>query len=219
MDTRTEPFLRKFMSAQKYLGAETVQNIISLKYRDDCVSGSDYARLIDDYLTRTLGLNIKRVDGDFWGQAWLIEGRHRSKAIIVQHETGLEILYVVGSIASLIALIPMISSGWTRLRDRFQRHPLDSTRSEDVEIRRFDQNNTLLEDHAPSVEVYTLNVFLHDNIFLTRKVHDLEEQVARLKKTVGTTKNRRLAGAAQKKKSTADKRVHPTRSPRRAPRG
>ena len=56
MDQRTDPFIRKFRSAQPHLGAEQMQDIVSLKYRDDCVNDSDYSDFIDHYLRQTLGL-------------------------------------------------------------------------------------------------------------------------------------------------------------------
>jgi hypothetical protein len=92
--------------------------MISLKYRDDPTSPSDYSHLIDDYLTRNLGLDVSRIVGDFGGQAWLVTDKTQNRVIVVEHETGLEILGAIGSVASLVALVPLISSGWARLRQR-----------------------------------------------------------------------------------------------------
>ncbi|MFA5191358.1 MAG: hypothetical protein WC740_11565 [Verrucomicrobiia bacterium] len=155
-----------------------------MKYRDDCVNGSEYTHFVDDFLGRNLGLAVKRLDGDFGGQAWLVKDNRQNRAILVEHETGLEILGAIGSVASLIALLPLISSAWTSLRDRFSRHRFDHSGHADVEIRRFDQNNTLIEEHAPTVEAYVLNMTLQDHSALKQKVSKLETEVERLKKAL-----------------------------------
>ena len=111
MDQRTEPFIRKFQSAQRYLQARGIQDIVSLKFRDNCVDCQQYSHFIDHYLRQTLAFDVVRAQGDFWGQAWIVTDRHQNKVVLVEHESGLEILAVAGSVASLIALVPVISSG------------------------------------------------------------------------------------------------------------
>lgn len=199
MDQRTDPFIRKFKSAQGYLQAKNMQDIVSLKYRDDCVSSSEYSHLTDQYLKATLGLAVTRAEGDFWGQAWLVRDEHRNRVILVEHETGLEILYVAGSIASLVALIPLISSGWNRLRDRFSRHEIEPSRRGPVEVRQFSQTDILVEHHSPSVEVYILGAAINDYRLLQQKVRGLETEVANLKKQAA--RNNRKRNAPPKAKS------------------
>jgi len=198
MDQRTDPFIRKFRSAQPHLGAEQMQDIVSLRYRDDCVNDSEYADFIDHYLRQTLGLEIIKADGDFWGQAWLVRDEHQNSVILVQHETGLEILAVDGSIASLITLLPMISSGWNWLRDRFHRHPMNRGNEGAVEIRRFNQTNILIEQQAPSVEVYVLGATLQEHALLKQRVQVLETELANLKQQVISKRNKRALPSRSK---------------------
>lgn len=197
MDQRTDPYMRKFRSAQRHLHAKQIQGIVSLKYRDDCVNDSEYSDFIDHYLQQALGLDITQADGDFWGQAWLVTDAHQNRVILVQHETGLEILAVAGSIASLITLLPMISSGWNRLRARFLRHAINRGNEGAVEIRRFNQTNVLIEQQTSSVEGYVLGAILQEHTCLEQRMQNLETELANLKKQViskggkGTVASRR----------------------------
>lgn len=174
--------------------------MVSLKYRDHCANNSEYSHFIDGYLRAALNLTVDRVEGEFGGHAWLVSDKSKNRAIVVEHETGLEILGVIGSIASVIALLPLISSGWTKLRDRFShRHFDDPTGS--IEIRRFDQRNILIEEHAPSVEVYVLNITLQEHELLKQKVQQLEAEIDNLKrKQLPKKKSRALKSKRKTKK-------------------
>jgi hypothetical protein len=110
MDYRADTFARRFKSAQLYLNSPDIQGIFSIKYRDDCVNNSEYTHYVNHSLRQNLGLHVDRLDGDFVGNAWLVNDQLQNRAILVEHETGLEILGAIGSIASLIALLPLISS-------------------------------------------------------------------------------------------------------------
>ena len=182
MDYRTDSFARRFKSAQPHMKTQDIQGLVSLKYRDNCVHDSEYSHFIEDYLKQKLGLCVEQLHGDFGGQAWLATDQHQNMAILVQHETGLEILGAIGSVASLIALLPLISLGWTKLRHRIFHPRLDSHEGSSVEIRRFDQNNKLIEQSIPSVEFYVLNVTLQDHAILKQKVEQLEAEISELKK-------------------------------------
>ena len=142
---------------------------------------SEYSHFIDDYLIGAFHLNVERLEGEFGGRAWLVRDQSRNSTILVEHETGLEILGVIGSIASLIALIPMISSGWTKLRDRLSHRHFDHPNG-GVEVRRFDQHNVLIEEQTSGVEVYLLSITLHEHELLKQKVHQLEVEIDNLKK-------------------------------------
>jgi hypothetical protein len=63
----------------------------------------------------------------------------------VEHETGLEILYIAGSIASLLGLIPLVLQGWAAIRGRFPRR--GASFDYPVEIRQIDQTGRLHEEH------------------------------------------------------------------------
>ena len=182
MDYRTDSFVRRFRSAQLHLKTQDIQGLVSLKYRDNCVHNSEYSHFIEDCLKQNLGLGVEQLHGDFGGQAWLATDQHQNMAILVQHETGLEILGAIGSIASLIALLPLISLGWTKLRHRYFHPRFDHPDGCGVEIRRFDQNSKLIEQSAPSVEFYVLNITLQDHAILKQKVEQLEAEISELKK-------------------------------------
>jgi len=166
------------------------------------MNGPEYSQFIDDHLGRTLGLNVGRVDGDFGGQAWLVTDKAQNRAILVEHETGLEILGAIASVATLIQLLPLISSGWTNLRQRFSRPHFGHPDEEGIEVRRFDQKEVLIEQRAPSVEVYVLSTTLQDYALMKQKVDRLEEQIESLQKRL-PAKNRK--GTAQKRKKSKKK--------------
>ena len=180
MDHRTDSFFRRFTSAQSHLKVQDIQGLVSLKYRDDCLHNPEYSGFIDD-LRRASHLPVKQVHGEFGGRAWLVRDKSQNSAILVEHETGLEILGAIGAIASLIALLPLISSGWTKLRGGFS-HPHFDHPSGGVEIRRFDQRNVLIEEQTPSVEAYVLNITLQDYALSRQKVQQLEAEIDNLKK-------------------------------------
>ncbi len=196
MDSRTEPFLRKFSNAQSLLDARSIQDIVSLKYRESCVNNSDYVHFIDRHLKNEEGLEINPMSGDFWGKAWVVSDSHKNKIILVEHETGLEILYVAGSVASLIALIPVINSGWKWFRNMRGRASFSRPDREGVELRRISTKNTIVEQQIQNIEVFLLNASLEENIALHDKVKLLEKEVAALKKAIQPKKTK---SAVQKK--------------------
>lgn len=128
-----------------------------------------------------MGFDVERAQCDFWGPAWILTDGHQNKVVLVEHETGLEILAVAGSVASLIALVPAISSGWNKLRDRFLRHHMDRGSSGLMQVRRFNQTSVLVEQQAPSVEVYLPGATLNHYDLMKQRVGALEIEVARLK--------------------------------------
>jgi hypothetical protein len=184
MDNRTDSFVRKFKNAQLLLKAGSIHEIVSLKYRESCVNNSEYVHFIDHHLRNELGLEIRPVNGDFWGKAWIIAGPNRSKIILVEHETGLEILYVAGSIASLIALIPVINAGWKWFRNN--RGHAGSFRSgrEEMEVRRINAKNAIVEQPIQNIEVFLLSASLEENAVLHDRVRLLEKEVAAMKKAI-----------------------------------
>ena len=133
MDYRGENFVRKFSDALGYLDSSSIHDLVSIKYRDN-TNPSDYYELID-YLQTEANLKAKQVEGNFQGHAWLVTDNSQNKALLIEHETGLEILYVAGSIASLLSLIPLINSGWKFLRRKFSDRPFFQDRGMGVEIR------------------------------------------------------------------------------------
>jgi len=137
-DYRKNAFDVKFASAAKAFGV-TSDKIVSLKIRDNVGSYSEYQDLIHS-LEKEFGFHCSPVTGDLQGRGHLLT-KEKTKVILVEHETGLEILYIAGSIASLIALIPMILQGWTAVRHFADpRNPFHG-----IEVRRLDVSGNLQE--------------------------------------------------------------------------
>ncbi|MGA3130674.1 MAG: hypothetical protein ABSD59_07725 [Terracidiphilus sp.] len=142
MNYREESFSRKFSSAAQHLNVSP-DRIVSLKFRENVGSYDEYRELLET-LQHEVGIHYSEVNGDLQGRGYVV-GFGTSKLLLVEHETGLEILYIAGSIASLFSLVPMILQGWAAIRGRFPRrgrlinHP--------VEIRRIDHAGHLHEEH------------------------------------------------------------------------
>lgn len=184
MDNRTDQFVRKFKNAQSLLESGSIHEIVSIKYRDNCVNNFEYVHFIDHHLQNELGLEINPVNGDFWGKAWIVSGPLKNKIILVEHETGLEILYIAGSIASLIALIPVINSGWKSFRNRGGRGGLFRPDREGIEVRRINAKNVIIEQPIQNIEFFLLNASLEENAVLPDRVRPLEKEVAAMKKVI-----------------------------------
>jgi hypothetical protein len=142
MDYREESFKRKFSSAAQHLNIGADQ-IVSLKFRENVGSYSDYRELID-MLQNEAGIHYSEVDGDLQGRGYML-GHGKTKLLLVEHESGLEILYIAGSIASLLGLIPLVLQGWAAIRRRFPGH--SASFDYPVEIRQIDQTGRLNEKH------------------------------------------------------------------------
>jgi hypothetical protein len=142
MDYRENAFKTKFESAARHLGVRP-QQIVSFKLRESVVSHGDYQDFLET-LANEIGLRACPAAGEFQGQAHVL-GDEKTRVIIVEHETGLEILSIVGSVASILGLIPLVIQGWNAIRGRLHhRYPDDIG---PVEIRRLDEDGHLREDH------------------------------------------------------------------------
>jgi hypothetical protein len=106
-----------------------------------------------------------------------LEDSDNNKIILVEHETGLEILYISGSIASLIGLIPIIISTWKHFRSKFNRRNSFYRDADNIEIRKFNSKNILTENRINSVESYLFSAFYEENRNLAEKVNKLEKRV------------------------------------------
>jgi hypothetical protein len=204
MDYREKAFKDKFASASKHLGVPADQ-VVSLKLRDVVSSRNDYHEMLR-VLEHEAGVHWSEIDGDLQGRAYLVD-HDEQRIILVEHETGLEILSVVGSIASLIGLIPLVLQCWGAVRGYVDRRHAQQFRS--VEIRRLDSKGNLHEDHShglagPSAfPLSVLNIALSSAArVLDANVHALREEVRSLGERLSVIeKQRKLA-----KKSTANRR-------------
>lgn len=174
-DSRKRDFLVKFQAAAAELNAISHRDVESLKFRD-ASSSHDYRDLITD-----LGpMRIVEIQGNYQGKAWKITDADGNSVIIVEHETGLEILYIVGSVASIASLVPVVVNVWNRMRDHWPPHrgrfgPGGSER------RRFDKKGRLIEEPAPPVEAIMLQHLLSQYDRLNERISSLEADVSSLK--------------------------------------
>jgi hypothetical protein len=143
MDYRTKGFQEKFAAASAVLGVPP-QEIMSVKMRDTVNSYSEYEAFFHE-LEHRHNLTLAPVSGQFQGKGFsLSDGRNT--VILVEHETGLEILNTAGSIASLIGLVPLVVQAWRAFRRHRHHHE-----PHEIEIRRLDAAGNLSEEHAHSL--------------------------------------------------------------------
>lgn len=177
-ELREKAFLAKLQAAAAELNAASHRAIESLKFRDS-TSSHDYRELLAE-----LGLlKVVEIQGDYQGKAWKITDADDNSIIIVEHETGLEILYVVGAVASIVSLVPIIANTWSRMRDHWPPHRgrfgLGGS-----ERRRFDRNDRLIEEPAPPVEAIMHQHLLNQYDRLSQRISSLEAEVSNLKNRV-----------------------------------
>ena len=177
-DWRKQNFLSKCQSAAAELNTASYQDIESLKFRDSTGS-QDYRELINE-----LGnLKVAEIQGDYQGKAWKVTDADGNSIILVEHETGLEILYIVGSVASLVSLVPMVMNIWSRMRDRWLPHQGRFSPG-GLERRHFDKKDQLIEEPAPPVEVIMLQHLLNQYNRLNERISSLETEVSGLKSRI-----------------------------------
>lgn len=200
MDYRTEALFKRLDGALAIFNESAIQNIVSLKYRDDCVSYSQYSDFVDHYLRAELHLDVQDLKGRFHEQAWLVSDTDKNRIMIVEHETGLEILYISSAVASIIGIIPVICAGWKFFRGRFSHrsHPHDEDGH--LEIRKVDGHNVLVEQHVQNFETYVLASAWEDNVAMKNKIEQLEQKVDELSRRLAVKKT------AKKKNLTTKKR-------------
>jgi hypothetical protein len=185
---RQNAFKEKFASAAIALGV-TSEKIVSLKIRDLVSSYNDYRDLISS-LEREFGFQCCPVTGEFQGKGHLLT-KEQSKVIVVEHESGLEILYIAGSIASLIGLIPVILQGWKALRQ----YSNPANPFHQVEVRKLNENGELHEDNVhlnphgvddASHLALTVTAGLFEGEFqkLTHRVESISPQIVALEKRI-----------------------------------
>jgi hypothetical protein len=209
MDYREKTFRAKFDSAARHLGTQRDQ-VVSLKLRDNVGSYQEYRDLVDRLRTEA-GLQCSEIDADLQGRGYLIADG-RTKVIAVEHETGLEILYIAGSIASLIQLVPMVLRGWSALRGR--RHGRPDLPTHDIEIRRMDKAGHLLEEHIhdhPSGHLISDGVFYPTTATITNLIESemksLTQQLESLTSRVeALEKHASFSGGRGKRKSVKSKK-------------
>lgn len=198
MDYRAKNFVHKFTNAQKHLGGSP-QRIVSFKYRDGSyVDYSDYRRLINELSQSEAVLEVKQIEGKFQGDAWLIKDKNQNSAILVEHESGLEIISTIADIISLLGVFSLINSGWRFIRDRSARFSYD--RDVQIEVRTLNSKNQVSEKHVINLESYVVEASLKEITALRTKVKKLEKKLAETK-----TKTNKKSPAKKAKRSAVSK--------------
>lgn len=163
-DWRKKNFIAKFEVAAAELNAASYHDIESLKFRDS-ISSHDYRDLITEFGP----MEVLEIQGDYQGKAWKITDADDNSVIIVEHETGLKILYIVGAVACIVSLVPIVVNSWNRLRDHW---PLHRGRfgTGGLERRRFGKNGKLTEELDPPMEAIMLQHVLNQYDRLSERI-------------------------------------------------
>ena len=160
--------------------------VISLKLRESVSSYSEYQHLLQTF-EHELGISWQKVDGNLQGTGYLV-GDTKVRVIVVEHETGLEILYIAGSIASLIGLIPLVLQYWSRIRGHHgPPHPRDFR---SVEIRRLDNNGHLHDDRSLGLAAPWSAPLSFINTALTSAAEVIDSEIKALRDDVRTLTDR-----------------------------
>ena len=199
MDYRTEQFRDKFASASSILGVPT-QQIRSAKVRDSISSYSEYEAFFRD-LEHMHGLSLNPVVGQLQGKGFsLSDGK--TTVILVEHETGLEILYIASSIASVVGFV---LQEWRASRQRRgQRH--GGHEPQDLEIRRLGADGNIIEEHAHSHHGPGSPNGFPLAVLLESEFRCLNAQIESLNKRVDAMEKARTPQRAKKRKQTKKKK-------------
>jgi hypothetical protein len=206
MNYRQKAFTAKFATAAECLGVDAKQ-IVSLKVRERVPSYAAYDLLMD-MLHHEAHITDSHVSKDLLqGQGHILDDG-TSRVIVVQHETGLEILCVAGSIASLLGLIPLILQCWTRLRGPSPR-PYRGHDAE-FEVRRLDEKGHLVEEHVPQLAGTAVGFPGFAGNMLTSAVESMETDVRSLREQLrALTKRVQALEKTRQSKSDSAKRKKP----------
>ncbi|MFH2033043.1 MAG: hypothetical protein ABIJ40_20820 [Bacteroidota bacterium] len=176
MDYRQKAFREKFESASVHLGV-TPNQIVSLKFREIVHSYSEYHNLLD-ILQREANISHKKLNDNFQGTGYLLSDAN-SKVILVEHETGLELLYIAGSVASLVGLVHLIIQCWAGFRNHFNPRHRDF---QCIEIRMVDNKGNVKEEHLDGHNSQGMS-FLPSSLIIST-IQNLENEVKSLKQEV-----------------------------------
>jgi hypothetical protein len=184
MENRDQRFLAKFKAAAFELGCNSHREIESLKFRGNgYATDADYRKLLEELKSlRVTELAEGKPSGDYQGRAWKVTDSELNSVIIVEHETGLEILYVAGAVASVASLVPLIINLWNRLRNHDFPSPW-RTGPHRLERRMLDERDHLIDSPFASLDVVVIQR-------LAREYSELKQRVAHLEKVVSSLEKR-----------------------------
>jgi hypothetical protein len=197
MGYREDAFSRKFHTASTHLGAEP-HLIVSLKFRGLVPHYHEYGELID-LLRCEAGVSESPVSGDLQGTGHLLE-RGRQRVVLVEHETGLEVLYVTASIASILGLVLTIVQAWSARRGH---HPRDM---QAIEIRRLDSEGSLAEQKLPVAPHAMFPLLGLTDLLLPSALADIESLLAQCRGDIEDLQIRMTAIEGRPARKTASQR-------------
>jgi hypothetical protein len=158
-------------------------------------------------LDHEAGIQSSPIQDDLQGKGHLVS-QGGQRIIVVEHETGLEILFIASSIASLIGLVPLVLQAWSSIRGHFAHRHANHIR--DVEIRRIDSAGNLQEEHThnlTSSSIFPLGML---NSVILSVANVLEDDLKSLRQEV-RSQNERLTAIEKAlkapKKVTTKKRT------------
>jgi len=149
MNGNEKYFQQKFIECSKFIVAKPT-DIVSLKYRE--IRDHNYYLELLDELSKVKGLKIDNIGYVLQGNAYKISYGSQ-EIIIVEHETGLEILYIAGAIAGIIGLVLQVSSIIGHHGPRSFSFPYDLR---DVEMRYFDNQGKFIEERRHNYLPYEI---------------------------------------------------------------
>jgi hypothetical protein len=177
MNGNEKYFEQKFNECSKFIKAKP-KDIVSLKYRE--IRDHYFYQELLANLTNIEGLEIENLGHIMNGVSYKVSYGSQG-IVIVEHETGLEILYISGSIASLIALVLQVASMIGDRRNKMHSYPNDL---KDVEVRYFDKKGDFIEEHRPNYlpfEIFLLpQAFITEIEVLNKRVNSLEKKIRQL---------------------------------------
>lgn len=177
MNKNEKYFEQKFIECSKFLKAKP-KEIVSLKYRE--IRAHHYYSELLDQLNTIAGLKVDNIGQVMNGNAYNISYCGQN-IVIVEHETGLEILYIAGSIASLVGIVLQVSSMINDYRRKPAPFPHDMR---DTEIRYFDKNGDFIEEHRPNYLPYEIFLLPQSNNqeieLLKKRIDNIEKKITKL---------------------------------------
>lgn len=182
-DYRINSLIKRFENIQEILKLKSYNNLTSIKFRESCVYPSDYQHFID-YLKHDLSYTINSLDKNF-EKIHIISNFNDNKIILIEHETGLEL--ILSDISSAIGIISGVVAVWKFSRNKFNRHKYDRDdfKSQDdkirIEIRKINSKNLLNEFKINNIEDYLFSVLYEENKNLVKRINKLEDEVKILK--------------------------------------
>jgi hypothetical protein len=212
MDCQEQVCQARLERAAKQLGA-LPQQVASLKLREN-VDGDHVAqyRALIGTLTQDAGLKSTPANDNLVGNGYVVE-KSRTKIILVEHESGLEVLYIAGSIASLVGLIPLVLRCWSAIRrhgGRPGRHDLEM-----ADIRRLGHDGRIIEDrsHEPGAPWgFSISVL---NDVLLGAAEKMDAEFSELRKALHALTARVVALEGRSASKTRSRKQHSRRKPRK----